>query len=169
MSKENKELEEIKEVNEEVNSSETSMVVSGFNNMTSASKIEKKYYTTIDLNDTKKLYNLDNGEVDFKLNDCEGQTIRVVDVLIKEFTHELEEPITNDQTGEIIDTETNKVCILIDDQDKTYVTASKIFTNQMKRFINTFGVDTIKAGLEIRIIKRKVKDSGNKALAFELI
>lgn len=152
--------------NEEV---KNEMVVSGFNGIQATTNTERKYYTTIDLNDTKKLYNLDNGEVDYKLNDCEGQTIRVVDVLIKEFTHELEEPITNDQTGEIIDTETNKVCILIDDQDKTYVTASKIFTNQMKRFINTFGVDTIKAGLEIRIIKRKVKDSGNKALAFELI
>ena len=152
--------------NEEV---KNEMVVSGFNGIQATTNTERKYYTTIDLNDTKKLYNLETGEVDFKLNDCEGQTIRVVDVLIKEFTHELEEPITNDQTGEIIDTETNKVCILIDDQDKTYVTASKIFTNQMKRFINTFGVDTIKAGLEIRIIKRKVKDSGNKALAFELI
>ena len=152
--------------NEEV---KNEMVVSGFNGIQATTNTERKYYTTIDLNDTKKLYNLDNGEVDYKLNDCEGQTIRVVDVLIKEFTHELEEPITNDQTGEIIDTETNKVCILIDDQDKTYVTASKIFTNQMKRFINTFGVDTIKAGLEIRIIKRKVKDSVNKALAFELI
>ena len=152
--------------NEEV---KNEMVVSGFNGIQATTNTERKYYTTIDLNDTKKLYNLDNGEVDYKLNDCEGQTIRVVDVLIKEFTHELEEPIVNDQTGELIDTETNKVCILIDDQDKTYVTASKIFTNQMKRFINTFGVDTIKAGLEIRIIKRKVKDSGNKALAFELI
>lgn len=152
--------------NEEV---KNEMVVSGFNGIQATTNTERKYYTTIDLNDTKKLYNLDNGEVDYKLNDCEGQTIRVVDVLIKEFTHELEEPITNDQTGEIIDTETNKVCILIDDQDKTYVTASKIFTNQMKRFINTFGVDTIKAGLTIKIIKRKVKDSGNKALAFELI
>lgn len=152
--------------NEEV---KNEMVVSGFNGIQATTNTERKYYTTIDLNDTKKLYNLDNGEVNYKLNDCEGQTIRVVDVLIKEFTHELEEPITNDQTGEIIDTETNKVCILIDDQDKTYVTASKIFTNQMKRFINTFGVDTIKAGLEIRIIKRKVKDSNNKALAFELI
>lgn len=157
-------MEETK--NEEV---KNEMVVSGFNGIQATTNTERKYYTTIDLNDTKKLYNLDNGEVDFKLNDCEGQTIRVVDVLIKEFTHELEEPIVNDQTGELIDTETNKVCILIDDQDKTYVTASKIFTNQMKRFINTFGVDTIKAGLEIRIIKRKVKDSGNKALAFELI
>lgn len=168
MSKEIDELKEIKEVNEEVNSSETSMVVSGFNNMTSASKIEKKYYTTIDLNDTKKLYNLDNGEMNHLLNDCEGMNIRVMDVLIKEFKHELDEPKETDD-GEIIDYEMKKVCILIDDRGETYVTASKMFTNQMKKYIGTFGVESIKNGLEIKIVKKKMKDSNNKSLAFELI
>ena len=44
-----------------------------------------------------------------------------------------------------------------------------MFTNQMKRFIVMYGVDSIKNGLEIKIVKKKIKDSGNKALAFELI
>lgn len=164
-----KELEEIKEVNEEVNTEKQEMVISGFGGIQSVSGTERKYYTTIDLEDTKKLYNLDNGDMDHLLNDCEGQSLRITDVLIKEFKHELSEPKVNAETGELIDYEVKKVCILIDDAGETYVTASKMFTNQMKRYINTFGVENIKKGLEIKIIKKKMKDSNNKALAFELI
>ena len=61
------------------------------------------------------------------------------------------------------------VTILIDDQNQSYVTASKMFTLQMKRFIETFGVNVIKNGLEIKIVNKKVKDSNNKSLGFELI
>lgn len=165
----NKELEEIKEVNEEVKSESNELVVSGFNNIQSASKTEKKYYTTIDLSDTKKLYNLDNGDMNHLLNDCEGQSIRVMDVLIKEFKHELDEAKVNEETGELIEYEIKKVCILIDDVGETYVTASKMFTNQMKRYIAMFGSDSIKSGLEIKIVKKKMANSNNKALAFELI
>lgn len=166
---ENKELEEIKEVNKEVQAESNEMVVSGFNGLQKQSKTDKKYYTTIDINDVKKLYNLDNGEMNHLLNDCEGMSIRVVDVLIKEFTHPLDEPKVDERTGEVYDTETNKVCILIDDNGETYVTASKMFTNQMKRFIAQFGVQVIKEGLEIKIVKIKMSDSNNKYLGFELI
>lgn len=145
------------------------MVVSGFGALEQSAKSTRKYYTTIDLSEQKKLYNLDNAECDFLLNDCEGQSIRVVDVLIKEFTHELDEPKVNEETGEMIEFETNKACILVDDAGKTYATGSKMFTNQMKRFIVMYGVESIKNGLEIKIVKKKMKDSGNKALAFELI
>jgi len=165
----NKELEEIKEVNEEVNAEKQEMVISGFGGLAQRSNTERKYYTTIDLSDTKKLYNLDNGEMNHLINDCEGQSIRVVDVLIKEFKHELDEPKTVKETGEVIEYEVKKVCILIDDRGETYVTASKMFTNQMKRYINTFGVDSIKNGLDIKIVKKKMQDSGNKSLGFELI
>ena len=159
---ENKELEVMEENKNE-------MVISSFGELAKKSDIERKYFTTIDLNDTKKLYNLDNGDMNHLLNDCEGMTLRIVDVLIKEFTHKLEEPKVNQETGEIIDTETNKVCILIDDANETYVTGSKMFTNQMKRYIAMFGVESIKEGLEIKIVKKKMSDSNNKALAFELV
>ena len=166
MSKENLEVkQEVKEVKEE----KGEMVVSGFGALEQSAKSTRKYYTTIDLSEQKKLYNLDNADCDFLLNDCEGQSIRVVDVLIKEFTHELDEPKVNEETGEIQEFETNKACILVDDAGNTYATGSKMFTNQMKRFIVMYGVDTIKNGLEIKIVKKKMKDSGNKALAFELI
>lgn len=159
---ENKELEVMEENKNE-------MVISSFGELAKKSDTERKYFTTIDLNDTKKLYNLDNGDMNHLLNDCEGMTLRIVDVLIKEFTHKLEEPKVNQETGEIIDTETNKVCILIDDANETYVTGSKMFTNQMKRYIAMFGVESIKNGLEIKIVKKKMSDSNNKALAFELV
>lgn len=168
MSKENLEVKE--ELKEEVKEEEKGeMVVSGFGALEQSAKSSRKYYTTIDLSEQKKLYNLDNADCDFLLNDCEGQSIRVVDVLIKEFTHELDEPKVNEETGEIQEFETNKACILVDDAGQTYATGSKMFTNQMKRFIVMYGVDTIKNGLEIKIVKKKMKDSGNKALAFELI
>lgn len=159
---------EEKELLEKENEKEE-MVVSGFGALEQSAKSTRKYYTTIDLSEQKKLYNLDNAECDFLLNDCEGQSIRVVDVLIKEFTHELDEPKVNEETGEMIEFETNKACILVDDAGKTYATGSKMFTNQMKRFIVMYGVESIKNGLEIKIVKKKMKDSGNKALAFELI
>ena len=168
MSKENLEVKE--ELKEEVKEEEKQeMVVSGFGAIQKSAKSTRKYYTTIDLSEQKKLYNLDNADCDFLLNDCEGQSIRVVDVLIKEFTHELDEPKVNGETGEIQEFETNKACILVDDAGQTYATGSKMFTNQMKRFIVMYGVESIKNGLEIKIVKKKMKDSGNKALAFELI
>lgn len=152
--------------NEEV---KEEMVVSGFGSLSLASKTKKKTYTTIDLNDVKTLYNLDNKDCDFKINDCIGQSLRVKDVVIKEFERELDEPVV-DENGEILqDKERKMVTILLDEQGQTYVTASKLFTIQMKRFIETFGVEVIKKGLEIKIVNKKVSGSNNKGLGFELI
>ena len=118
---------------------------------------------------TKLPFSLLFGFLNHLLNDCEGQSIRVKDVLIKEFVHELETPEV-DENGEITkDVEVKKVCILIDDAGETYVTASKMFTNQMKRFIALTGIESVKNGLEIKIVKKKMQDSNNKALGFELI
>jgi len=159
---------EVKEVKEEVEE-KGDMVVASFGSLANASKTRKKTYTTIDLSDVKTLYNLDNKDCDYKINDCVGQNLRVVDVVIKEFERDLEEPVV-DENGEIVqDKERKMVTILLDDQGKSYVTASKIFTLQMKRFIETFGVDVIKKGLEIKIVNKKVANSNNKSLGFELI
>ena len=40
--------------------------------------------TFSNIKDSKKLFNLET-HVDFKLNDCEGETIRVKEVLIKKY------------------------------------------------------------------------------------
>lgn len=160
---------EIKKENLENNEEKDEMVVSGFGTLANASKTKKKTYTTLDITDVKTLYNLDNKDCDFKINDCVGQAIRVVDVVIKEFERELEVPIVDDKGEVIQDKERKMVTILIDDQNQSYVTASKIFTLQMKRFIETFGVNVIKNGLEIKIVNKKVNGSNNKSLGFELI
>lgn len=144
---------------------EEGLVVQNFGEIEkNSSSTEMKIYTTIEASDYKKLYNLDNGDCDFKLNDCKGQSIRVVDVLIKNFDK------FKDDEGKDLERPINKkVTILIDDQNKTYVTASKIFAIQMLRFINRFGNDVIKNGLDIKIIEKEIPNSKNKGLGFELI
>jgi L-aspartate oxidase len=78
--------------------------------------------------------------------------------------------VLNEETGEVVrDKEYKKVTILIDDNGKSYVTGSKMFTNQMMRYINMFGIGEFEDGLVIKIIEKSVKNSGNKALGFELV
>ena len=153
---------------EKENVKETSLMIKDFNQMEGvASRSKTNVFTTI--TDSKTIFNLEN-TCDYKINDCKGEVIRVKDVLIKVIETPLAEPEVNEETGEIIrDTEYKKVCILIDDNGKSYVTGSKMFTNQMMRYINMFGVEDIENGLEIRVVERAVKNSGNKALGFELV
>ena len=153
---------------EKENVKETSLMIKDFNQMEGvASRSKTNVFTTI--TDSKTIFNLEN-TCDYKINDCKGEVIRVKDVLIKVIETPLAEPEVNEETGEIIrDTEYKKVCILIDDNGKSYVTGSKMFTNQIIRYINMFGVEEIENGLEIRVVERAVKNSGNKALGFELV
>ena len=147
----------------------TSMVVANVNELSGKKASETKVFTTLDLNkDKKKIFNLENN-CDFKLNDCKGQSIRVVDVMIKSIQKKLAEPIVDEESGEVKEFEFKKVCILIDDQGKSYVTASKLFTLQMARYLEMFGIESIKEGLEIRIIEKPIKNSNNKSLGFELL
>lgn len=128
-------------------------------------KSKQSLYTSIE--DAKVIFNLENS-CDFKLNECKGELIRVKDVLIKIIETPLEEEKVLED-GTIIDTEYKKITILIDDKGKSYVTASKMFTNQLLRYIKMFGIESIKNGLEIKVIERAVKNSSNKALGFELV
>lgn len=130
----------------------------------SESSTKMGIFTTIDPTDIKTLYNLDNGDCDFRLNDCKGQSIKVKDVLIKNFDR------YKDEDGNELENPINKkVTILIDDQGKTYVTASKMFAIQMIRFIKRFGNESFQNGLDIKIIEREIKGSKNKGLGFELV
>ena len=146
---------------------ETGLMIKNFNEMESiAGKSKTNVFTTI--TDSRQIFNLEN-ECDYKINDCKGEIIRVKNVLIKVIERALPEPEVNEETGEVIDKEYKKVCILIDDNNKSYVTGSKMFTNQMMRYINMFGLGEFEEGLEIRIIEKSIKNSGNKALGFELV
>lgn len=144
---------------------ENNIVLKEFQDLdVNTSSTKMNIYTTIDVSDIKTLYNLDNGDCDFRLNDCKGESIRVKNILIKNFDK------YKDENGEDLEKPINKkVTILIDDQGKTYVTASKMFAIQMLRFISRFGNDAITNGLDIKIIEKEIKGSKNKGLGFELI
>lgn len=165
MKEENLKSEEIKEVKESEN---VELIVSDFSQMQRHSNTKRKIYTTIE--DQKIIFNLETA-CDYKINDCKGEKIRIVDLLIKVNEKDLDEPVINEETGEIIkDKERSMVTILIDEAGKSYVTASKMFTIQMMNYVNMFGLDNIKQnGLDIEIIERAVKNSSNKALGFKLV
>ena len=132
-------MEKEKEVKEEVK--ETGLMIKDFGELEQSGRSKTNVFTTI--TDPKTIFNLEN-TTDYKINDCKGETIRVKDILIKVIETPLAEPEVNEETGETRDKEYKKVCILIDDQGKSYVTGSKMFTNQMIRYINMFGIQVIK-------------------------
>lgn len=119
--------------------------------------------TTIE--DMKTIYNLDN-KVDFKINDCKGEVIKVKDVLLKVF----EIPEKCDENGNVtLEKEIKKITILVSDKGASYVTASKVFANQLLTLISYFGIEKLKGGFTIKIIEKTMKNSKNKALGFELL
>ena len=156
-----KELEE----NENVEVEETSLsTIQGFGALGKRTGTKCNIYTNI--TNQKKIFNLDS-KVDNLLNDCEGELIRVKEVLIKRYEKPMKEPVFDDETGEILkDKEITMSCILIDDNEKSYATGSKVFTIQMMRYLDMFGLNN--EGFEIKIVKNKT-EKGNKALGFELV
>lgn len=140
--------------------------IMSFEDMRNNSKTQCNIYTNIE--DRKKLFNLES-KVDNLLNDCENELIRVKGILLKIYKKPLENPIIDDETGEIIkDTETTMSCILVDDNGTSYATGSKIFSIQMMRYIQQYGLTEFGNGLEIKIVKNKTPN-GNKSLGFELV
>ena len=129
------------------------VVIKGFGELNNSRKSKQSIYTSI--KDEKVIFNLLNTECDFKLNECENKEIKVKNVLIKVIE-------TPSDSGEVI---FKKITILIDNEGKSYVTASKMFANQLMDFLQT----DIDKEFTIKIIKRSVKNSPNKALGFELV
>ena len=156
-----KELEE----NENVEVEETSLsTIQGFGALGKRTGTKCNIYTNI--TNQKKIFNLDS-KVDNLLNDCEGELIRVKEVLIKRYEKPMKDPVIDEETGEILkDKEITMACILIDDNEKSYATGSKVFTIQMMRYLDMFGLNN--EGFEIKIVKNKT-EKGNKALGFELV
>ena len=160
---ENVEVKETKEVE-----TKNEMVVSSsINDISNITKSKSRVFTTI--TDDKMLFNLESN-CDNKINDCVGETIRVKDIYIKLIETPLEEVKVNEETGDVVDTEFKKITILVDDNNKSYVTASKMFANQLIKYIQMCGLEKIETeGLDIKIIKRNVRNSSNQALGFELV
>ena len=164
--KDNKEkLTKEVEENENVEVEETGLsTIQGFGALGKRTETKCNIYTNI--TDQKKIFNLDS-KVDNLLNDCDGELIRVKEVLIKRYEKPMKEPVIDEETGEILkDKEISMACILIDDNEKSYATGSKVFTIQMMRYLDMFGLNN--EGFEIKIVKNKT-EKGNKALGFELV
>ena len=144
---------------------ETDLVIKGFDTLRRR-RTETKRDIFTNITDEKKIFNLES-KVTNLLNDFEGSVIEVKEVLIKRFEKPMKEPIIDEQTGEIIkDKEISMSCILIDKNDISYATGSKVFTIQMMRYIEMFGIK--EDGFLIKIVKNK-QSSGNKTLGFELV
>ena len=147
----------------EENVQETNLVVQGLSGMSKRTETKGSIFTNIE--DKKVLFNLEN-KVDALLNDCEGELIDVRYVVIKRYEKPLKEPIVDEETGEILkDKEYSMACILIDGEGKSYASGSKMFTIQMMRYIEMFGLD--ENGFVIKITKNK-QEKG-KSLGFELV
>ena len=139
-----------------------------FGGLSKNSNTKTEVFTNI--TDSKKVFNLENN-VDVLLNDCEGEVIRVKDVLIKRYEKPLKEPLINDETGEIIkDTNITMSCVLVDIDGKSYATGSKVFIIQLMRYLQMQSrMEQKEETFDIKIIKKKFGEKGNKALSFELV
>lgn len=139
-----------------------------FSNIHQNAKTEVQTFSNI--KDSKKLFNLSNN-VDYKLNDCVGEKIRVKEVLIRKYFKKLDTPEFDEETGEITKEYELKVsCVLIDDNGKSYATGSKTFTFSMLAYLGDFGgAIELDNGVDIEITKVTVSSSNNKALGFKLL
>ena len=154
---ENEEVLETNEVKEE-----NGLVIKGFDTLQKRTSTKTDIFTNI--TDQKKIFNLES-KVDNLLNDFEGSTIEVKEVLIKRFEKPMKEPEV-DENGKIIkDTEITMSCILIDKNNVSYPTGSKVLQIQMMIDLEMFGIND---SFLIKIIKNK-QESGNKTLGFELV
>lgn len=142
-------------------------LIQSFNALRKDSQTKKEMFTNI--TDEKTIFNLENN-VDYRLNDCKGERIKVKAIMFKKFTTPLDEPVV-DVNGEVVkEAETKMVTILIDDQGKSYVTASKTFGFDMQKYVLTFGTEKMESeGVDIEICEKQVKNSPNKALSFQLV
>lgn len=158
-------MEENKEL--QVASNENYQII-GFDGLGGNTNTKTEVITNI--TDEKKMFNLEN-KVDELLNDCEGELIRVKEVLIKRYEKPMKEPIVDETTGEIIkDIEISMSCVIVDDNDKSYATGSKTFTIQLMKLLQMRSrLGKKDETFEIKIIKKKIANSGNKVLSFELV
>lgn len=161
-------MEDENKTNELVVKEENNYQLSDFSGLGRETNTNTHVFTNI--TDEKKLFNLENN-VDYLINDCEGETIRVKEVLIKRYEKPLKEPIIDEQTGEILkDHEITMSCVIVDDNNNSYATGSKVFTIQLMRYLQMRErMNKKEETFDIKITKKKYGSNGNKALSFELV
>ena len=145
--------------------------IMSFEDLRQNSQTQIKTYTNI--TDRKRLFNLDNTKPDMLLNDCENQILKIKGVYVNIYEKTLKEPLINEKTGEITkevgDIVKTISCILVDVNGKTYATGSKTFTYQLFNYIQKWGLVDFENGLDIKIVKKQLPNSSNRALGFELV
>jgi len=170
-------LEELdRQMNENIEQTNTStdLTVSESQNneitsLSSLNNMRNKPEQITNITDKKMLFNLGR-KVDKMLNDCEGQIITIDKVLVKKYQKQIDEPVVNEITGEIISdttTKTSMSVVIVDENGTSYATGSKSFGYSLLDAIFNFG-DDIK-GLKIKVIKTYRKGNNNKSLDFELV
>lgn len=154
--------------NEELKNEEVALTnVQDFGSLQTQTDTISNIFTNI--TDKKQIFNL-NSNVDFLLNDCVGEKIRVKDVLIKRYLKPMEEPVVDEVSGEIIkDKEMTMSTVLVDTEGKSYATGSKVFGIQIMQYLQMFATKQGFEPFEILVIKKAIKGSSNKALGFELV
>lgn len=160
------ELQENPSVEMVVKENSNNQLATGFNGLNN--RINKPEILT-NITDKKQMFNLGK-KVDKMLNDCEGQIITIDKVLIKKYQKEIDEPVVNEETGEILSdttTKTSMSIVIVDKDGTSYATGSKTFGYSLMNAIFDFG-DEID-GLKIKIIKTLRAGNKNKSLDFELV
>lgn len=161
---------EEKEMNEVIENEETAMTVSqiqDFGMLNKGTSTQSQIFSNI--TDKKKIFNL-NSNVDNLLNDCVGEIIRVKEILIKRYLKPMKEPVIDEETGEILkDKELTMSVVIVDDNNISYATGSKVFGIQLMQYLQMFGSKEGFEPFEIKIVKKQIKNSSNKALGFELV
>lgn len=165
---ENEKLENQEVETKEITKVEENYTITGFGELGKNTNTKTEVFTNI--KDSKKLFNLEN-KVDELLNDCIDEMIRVKEILIKRYEKPMKEPIIDEETGEIVkDKEISMSCVLVDDNNKSYATGSKTFIIQLMRYLQMQErIGERQETFDIKIIKKKVGQNGNKALSFELV
>lgn len=161
-------MEENKENVEMIVKNDDNYVISGFDGIGRSTNTKTEVFTNI--KDNKELFNLEN-KVDNLLNDCENELIRVKKVLIKRYVKPLDVPEIDEETGEIVkDSDISMSCVIVDENGVSYATGSKVFTIQLMRYLQMKEkMNDTSETFDIKIIKKKYGEKGNKALSFELV
>lgn len=161
---------EEKEMNEVIENVEAGLAVSqiqDFGMLNKGTSTESQIFSNI--TDRKKIFNL-NSNVDNLLNDCVGEIIRVKEILIKRYLKPMKEPVIDEETGEVLkDKELTMSVVIVDDNNMSYATGSKVFGIQLMQYLQMFGSKEGFEPFEIKIVKKQIKNSSNKALGFELV
>lgn len=127
---------------------------------------ERECFTSFSLNSAEAridLFNATEG-ADLLLNDIIGQVITINDIYIEK------NPIkeVNEETGEVTFDGIKYRTILFDEDGKTYVTGSYGVYNVVRKMIDLLGIEVIKSGIKVEVIKVPIRD-GKSKLSLKLV